>query len=108
MSPGAPTARRIAALALPALVVLAAEPLYVLVDTAVVGRLGRVPLAAVAVGGTVMSVTVWFGTLMGYGTTGRAARRFGAGDRAAAVAEGVQASWLALITGLVLAILAQV
>ena len=29
--------RRIAALALPALVVLAAEPLYVLVDTAVVG-----------------------------------------------------------------------
>ena len=45
--------RRIAALALPALVVLAAEPLYVLVDTAVVGHLGRVPLAALAVGGTV-------------------------------------------------------
>ncbi|MBM0240261.1 MATE family efflux transporter, partial [Micromonospora sp. ATA32] len=42
--------RRIAALALPALVVLAAEPLYVLVDTAVVGHLGRVPLAALAVG----------------------------------------------------------
>ncbi|PZM91544.1 MAG: MATE family efflux transporter, partial [Actinobacteria bacterium] len=38
--------RRIAALALPALVVLAAEPLYVLVDTAVVGHLGPVPLAA--------------------------------------------------------------
>src|SRR3954465_9757706 len=89
-------ARRIAELALPALVVLAAEPLYVLVDTAVVGHLGRVPPAAVAVGGTVMSVAVWFGTLMAYGTTGRAARRFGAGDRAAAVAEGVQASWLAL------------
>jgi len=100
--------RRIAALALPALVVLAAEPLYVLVDTAVVGHLGRVPLAAVAVGGTVMSVAVWFGTLMAYGTTGRAARRFGAGDRAAAVAEGVQASWLALCTGLLLALLAQV
>ena len=66
--------RRIAGLALPALVVLAAEPLYVLVDTAVVGHLGRVPLAAVAVGGTVMSVAVWFGTLMAYGTTGRAAR----------------------------------
>ena len=99
--------RRIAALALPALVVLAAEPLYVLVDTAVVGHLGRVPLAAVAVGGTVMSVAVWFGTLMAYGTTGRAARRFGAGDRTAAVAEGVQASWLALATGAVLVLLAQ-
>ncbi|GAA3907521.1 MATE family efflux transporter [Actinoplanes auranticolor] len=99
--------RRIAALALPALVVLAAEPLYVLVDTAVVGHLGRIPLAAVAVGGTVMSVAVWFGTLMAYGTTGRAARRFGAGDRTAAVAEGVQATWLALATGALLVLLAQ-
>ena len=53
-APGVATMRRIAGLALPALVVLAAEPLYVLVDTAVVGHLGRVPLAAVAVGGTVM------------------------------------------------------
>src|ERR671920_1705135 len=101
------SARRIAQLALPALVVLAAEPLYVLVDPAVVGHLGRVPLAAVAVGGTVMSVAVWFGTLMAYGTTGRAARRFGAGDRTAAVAEGVQASWLALATGALLVLLAQ-
>jgi putative MATE family efflux protein len=100
--------RRIAELALPALVVLAAEPLYVLVDTAVVGHLGRVPLAAIAVGGTVMSVAVWFGTLMAYGTTGRSARRFGAGDRRAAVAEGVQASWLALGTGVLLALVAQV
>ncbi|MET0417436.1 MAG: MATE family efflux transporter [Actinoplanes sp.] len=101
------TAGRIVRLALPALVVLAAEPLYVLVDTAVVGHLGSVPLAAVAVGGTVMSVAAWLGTLMAYGTTGRAARRFGAGDRAAAVAEGVQASWLALATGVLLALLAQ-
>ena len=109
MSPPAePTARRIAQLALPALVVLAAEPLYVLVDTAVVGHLGPVPLAAVAVGGTVMSLAVWFGTLMAYGTTGRAARRFGAGDRSAAVAEGVQASWLALGTGVLLAVVVQI
>jgi putative MATE family efflux protein len=101
------TPRRIAALALPALVALAAEPLYVLVDTAVVGHLGRVPLAALAAGGTVVSVAVWFGTLMAYGTTGRAARRYGAGDRAAAVAEGVQASWLALALGVLLVVVAQ-
>ncbi|MEV6519889.1 MATE family efflux transporter [Micromonospora chalcea] len=100
----AATPRRIAALALPALVVLAAEPLYVLVDTAVVGHLGRVPLAALAVGGTVMTLTAWVGTVVAYGTTGRSARRFGAGDRAAAVAEGVQASWLALATGVLVAI----
>lgn len=106
--PSPASARRIAALALPALVVLAAEPLYVLVDTAVVGHLGAVPLAAVAVSGSVMSVAAWFGALMAYGTTGRAARRFGAGDRAAAVAEGVQASWLALALGALLVLLAQI
>ncbi|WP_433130616.1 MATE family efflux transporter [Micromonospora sp. CA-240977] len=96
--------RRIASLALPALVVLAAEPLYVLVDTAVVGHLGRVPLAALAVGGTVMTLTAWVGTVVAYGTTGRAARRFGAGDRAAAIAEGVQSSWLAFGVGLLIAV----
>lgn len=97
-----PSGRRIASLALPALVVLAAEPLYVLVDTAVVGHLGRVPLAALAIGGLVMSIAAWLGTVAAYGTTGRSARRFGAGDRAGAVAEGVQTSWLALVVGLVL------
>ncbi|MFF0466114.1 MATE family efflux transporter [Micromonospora zamorensis] len=101
---GSASPRRIASLALPALVVLAAEPLYVLVDTAVVGHLGRVPLAALAVGGTVMTLTAWVGTVVAYGTTGRAARRFGAGDRAAAVAEGVQSSWLAFGVGLLIAI----
>ncbi|WP_027660145.1 MATE family efflux transporter [Salinispora fenicalii] len=96
--------RRIAALALPALVVLAAEPLYVLVDTAVVGHLGRVPLAALAIGGTVLTLIAWLGTVVAYGTTGRSARRFGAGDRTAAVAEGVQASWLALTVGVLVAV----
>ncbi|GAA2380899.1 MATE family efflux transporter [Dactylosporangium salmoneum] len=94
--------RRVAVLAVPALVVLAAEPLYVLVDTAVVGHLGRAQLAGLAIGGSVMSFAVWLGTVLAYGTTGRAARRFGAGQRAEAVEEGVQASWLALAGGLVI------
>jgi putative MATE family efflux protein len=96
--------RRIAGLALPALVVLAAEPLYVLVDTAVVGHLGRTDLAALALGGGILSVTAWLGTVLAYGTTGRAARSYGAGRRADAVAEGVQASWLALGAGLLIAV----
>ncbi len=99
---GVPTLRRVAGLALPALVVLAAEPLYVLVDTAVVGHLGRVPLASVAIGGQVLSFAVWLGNVLAYGTTGRSARRFGAGDRAGAVAEGVQASWVAFAVGVAL------
>ncbi|HEY2949066.1 MAG TPA: MATE family efflux transporter [Micromonosporaceae bacterium] len=103
----APPTRRIASLALPALVVLAAEPLYVLVDTAVVGHLGRTPLASLALGGGVMSVAAWLGAVLAYGTTGRSARRFGAGDRSAAVAEGVQASWLALGAGLLLMVVVE-
>lgn len=102
------TFRRIAALALPALVVLAAEPLYLLVDTAVVGHLGRVPLASLAIGGTLLAVTAWLGTVLAYGTTGRAARSFGAGSRRTAVEEGVQATWLALGAGFVMLVIVQI
>jgi putative MATE family efflux protein len=101
------TLRRVAQLALPALIVLAAEPLYLLVDTAVVGHLGRLPLAALAVGGVVLTFAAWFGTVIAYGTTGRAARQFGAGARVAAITEGVQASWLALALGLIILVAAQ-
>ncbi|HEX2144847.1 MAG TPA: MATE family efflux transporter [Glycomyces sp.] len=92
--------RRIASLALPALVVLAAEPIYLLIDTAVVGHLGAVPLAGLALGGVLMGVAPFIGAVLAYGTTARASRRYGAGDRAGAVAEGVQGTWLALAAGL--------
>lgn len=95
--------RQIAALALPALGVLAAEPLYLLFDIAIVGRLGALALAGLAVGGLVLSVASTQLTFLSYGTTSRAARFFGAGDRSAAVREGVQASWLALGLGVVIA-----
>jgi len=87
-------------LAVPALVVLAAEPLYLLVDTAVVGNLGTVPLGGLAVGGGLLAWAAGLLNFLAYGTTARAARRAGAGDRAGAVAEGVQATLLALALGL--------
>jgi putative MATE family efflux protein len=89
-------------LAAPALVVLAAEPIYLLVDTAVVGHLGTVPLAGLAVGGGLLGWATALLNFLAYGTTARAARRAGAGDREGAVAEGVQATWLALLLGLAL------
>ena len=95
------------ALALPALVVLAAEPLYLLVDTAVVGHLGAVALGGLAVGGGLLAWAAALLNFLAYGTTARAARRAGAGDRAGAVAEGVQATWLALGLGLVVLVLFQ-
>ncbi|MFN2519095.1 MAG: MATE family efflux transporter [Jatrophihabitantaceae bacterium] len=93
------TARRLLVLTGSAFVVLAAEPLYLLVDTAVVGHLGATPLAGLGVAAAVMAVLTIMGTFVEYGTTGRAARRFGAGRVEAAVNEGVQASWLALGIG---------
>jgi putative MATE family efflux protein len=99
---------RLPSLAASAFVVLAAEPLYVLVDTAVVGHLGLVPLAGLGVGAALLTLVVIVGTFVEYGTTGRAARWYGADNRAAAVNEGVQASWLALLLGLAVVVVAQV
>jgi putative MATE family efflux protein len=92
--------REIARLAGPALPVLAAEPLYLLVDTAVVGRLGAVPLAGLAIAAVLFAQVTGQLNFLSYGTTARAARLHGAGHRAAAVGEGVQATWLALAVGL--------
>ncbi|MGK2853351.1 MAG: MATE family efflux transporter, partial [Microbacteriaceae bacterium] len=101
------TARRIAGLALPALGVLAAEPIYLLFDLAIVGRLGAVSLAGLAIGGLVLALVSSQLTFLSYGTTARSARFFGAGDRDAAVGEGVQATWLALGLGLVVVVAVQ-
>lgn len=92
-------------LAVPALGVLAAMPLYLLLDTAVVGRLGAQDLASLGAAATIHSVVTTQLTFLSYGTTARASRLFGAGKREEAVAEGVQATWVAVGVGLVLAIL---
>jgi putative MATE family efflux protein len=101
------TTRRIAGLALPALGVLAAEPVYLLFDMAIVGRLGALPLAGLAIGGLILSLVGSQLTFLSYGTTARSARFFGAGDRGAAVGEGVQATWLALGLGTLIVVVVQ-
>ncbi len=102
------TGRRIAGLALPALGVLAAEPVYLLFDLAVVGRLGALALAGLAIGGLILSLVSSQLTFLSYGTTARAARFFGAGDRASAVGEGVQATWLAIALGTIVVVVIDV
>ncbi|ORV10306.1 MATE family efflux transporter [Mycobacterium celatum] len=99
--------RQIAGLALPALGVLAAEPLYLLFDTAVVGRLGALSLAGLAVGALILGLVASDLTFLSYGTTARSARHFGAGDRVSAVSEGVQATWLALGLGALVVVVVQ-
>lgn len=97
-------ARTIFGLALPALGVLAATPLYLLLDTAVVGRLGATDLAALGAATTIQAQVTTQLTFLSYGTTARSARLFGAGDRAAAIREGVQATWVAFVVGALLSV----
>ena len=101
------TGRHIAGLALPALGVLAAEPVYLLFDIAIVGRLGALSLAGLAIGGLILSLVSSQLTFLSYGTTARSARFYGAGDRASAVGEGVQATWLALGLGTLIVVVVQ-
>ena len=101
------SAREILRLAGPALPVLAAEPLYLLVDTAVVGRLGAVPLAGLAVAAVLFAQVTSQLNFLSYGTTARTSRMYGSGRRADAVAEGVQATWLALAVGACLVVVGQ-
>ncbi len=96
--------RRIISLALPALGSLAVEPLYVLVDTAIVGRLGTQQLAGLAVAATVLSFVFIGSNFLTYGTTERVARNLGAGDPVAAANAGVQAMWVSAIVGVPIAV----
>lgn len=93
--------REIVGLALPALGALAAEPLYLLADTAIVGHLGTRELAALALAATVLSTAVSLCIFLTYGTTARVARLHGAGARSEADALAAQALWLALAVGVV-------
>jgi len=94
--------REIFKLAIPALGALAAEPLYVLVDTAIVGHLGTTELAALAIAAALLSGAFTIFNFLTYGTTAQVARLAGAGREAEARRLGVQALWLGGAIGVVL------
>lgn len=97
---GSPHDREILRLALPALGALAAEPLYVLADTAIVGHLGRPQLAALGLAGTVLSGAFTIFNFLTYGTTAVVARASGAGEDERAARLAAQALWVSLAIGL--------
>ena len=106
--------RRIAALALPALGSIAAEPAYSLADTAIVGHLGRVQLDSLAIATTALTMTAWVAIFLTTATTSavaglaagratdRAARSAGAAYLVAAV------GGTAVAVAMILAILAYI
>ncbi len=101
---GSPHDRDIRRLAIPALGALAAEPLYLLVDTAIVGHLGTTQLAALAIAATVLTTLVSLCVFLTYGTTAQVARLHGAGDAARAGELAAQSLWLATAIGVALAL----
>src|SRR5687768_17773972 len=100
-----PIDREILRLAVPALGALAAEPLYILVDTAVVGHLGTPQLGGLAVAGTILTTSFFLFNFLAYGTTAAVARLVGAKDERAAAHQAVQGVWLGLVIGVVLLVL---
>lgn len=103
-----PHDREIVRLALPALGALAAEPLYILVDTGIVGHLGRPQLAALGLAGTVLAAVFAIFNFLTYGTTAVVARASGAGQPERAARLAAQALWVSLGIGLLLLLLCEV
>ncbi|KQP74318.1 MATE family efflux transporter [Microbacterium sp. Leaf288] len=100
--------RDILRLAVPALGALIAEPLFLIVDSALVGHLGVEPLAGLGIASAVLQTIVGLMVFLAYSTTPAVARRFGAGDPSRAVSVGIDGIWLALGLGAVLALVGYV
>ncbi|WP_329120075.1 MATE family efflux transporter [Streptomyces sp. NBC_01465] len=91
--------REIVSLAVPAFGALVAEPLFVMVDSAVVGHLGTPQLAGLGVAAALLTTAVSIFVFLAYATTAAVARRVGAGDLQSAIRQGMDGIWLALLLG---------
>ncbi len=91
--------REVLALAVPALGALVAEPLFVLVDSAVVGRLGTAQLGGLTLASNLLLTVVGLCVFLAYATTAAVARLVGAGRDREALQSGIDGMWLALGVG---------
>ncbi|MFB6962726.1 MATE family efflux transporter [Streptomyces sp. NPDC056309] len=91
--------REIVTLAVPAFGALVAEPLFVMADSAIVGHLGTAQLAGLGIASALLTTAVSIFVFLAYATTAAVARRVGAGDIRAAIRQGMDGIWLALLLG---------
>ncbi|WP_428953596.1 MATE family efflux transporter [Streptomyces sp. cg35] len=91
--------REIVALAVPAFGALVAEPLFLMADSAIVGHLGTSQLAGLAVASALLTTAVSIFVFLAYATTAAVARRVGSGDLRAAIQQGMDGIWLAVLLG---------
>lgn len=96
--------REITQLALPALAALLAEPVFLLIDTAIIGHLGLAQLAGVGVAATIISTAVGLTIFLAYSATAQVARGFGAGQTRRALGIGMDSVYLAGLIGTGLAV----
>jgi len=95
--------RELLRLALPALGALAAEPVFLMADSAIVGHLGTAQLAGLSVASAVLLNAVMLCIFLAYGTAATVARRAGSGDVRAALTQGIDGIWLGVAIGVALA-----
>ncbi|MER7894827.1 MATE family efflux transporter [Streptomyces sp. NPDC096046] len=98
--------REIVALAVPAFGALVAEPLFLMADTAIVGHLGTAQLAGLGIASALLMTAVSVFVFLAYATTAAVARRVGAGDLQAAIRQGMDGIWLALLLGAAVVVVA--
>ena len=91
--------RTVLTLTLPVIISQIAEPLTALVDTAFVARLGAVPLAALGVGGSAVSLLLWGLYFLGISTQTGVARALGGGSQRRAAEITSQALLLGALAG---------
>ncbi|HEY5881629.1 MAG TPA: MATE family efflux transporter, partial [Nakamurella sp.] len=91
--------RQILRLAVPALGALLAEPVFLLVDAAIVGHLGVAQLAGVGIASVILGTLVGLSVFLAYGTTAQVSRALGAGRPAEALTFGIAGLYLAAIIG---------
>ncbi|CAN5622820.1 MATE family efflux transporter [soil metagenome] len=92
--------REILRLAIPAFLALIAEPVFLLVDSAIVGYLGTASLAGLGVATAVLLSAVGIFVFLAYGSTSVVARRAGAGDLRGALGAGIDGIYLAALLGI--------
>ncbi|MGH3247825.1 MAG: MATE family efflux transporter [Trebonia sp.] len=88
-------------LAIPAFGALIAEPLFLLADSAIVGRIGTLPLGGLGVASQALGTLVGISVFLAYATTAAVARQLGAGNTGGAIRQGIDGLWLAALIGLV-------
>ena len=96
--------RQILGLAVPAFFALVAEPMFLLVDSAIIGHLGTPQLAGLGVAGSVLATAVGVFVFLAYGTTATVARALGAGATDRVIAAGMDGTMLAAVLGVLAAI----